>query len=80
MPGEVAIPADIAAPCTPEIPPWAREGNALRLDLCVPDVESEKRRLAALGVTLLTRPWNACDLLTRKETSMGSATAGGALS
>ena len=58
-----AIPADIAASCTPEIPPRPREGNPLRLDLTVPDVDSEKRRLAALGVTLLTRPWGACDLV-----------------
>ena len=58
-----AMPADIAAACTPEVPPRARESNPLRLDLSVADVEHEKRRLAALGVTLLTRPWGACDLV-----------------
>jgi catechol 2,3-dioxygenase-like lactoylglutathione lyase family enzyme len=75
-----AIPADIAAACTPEIPPRAREGNPLRLDLSVPDVETEKRRLAALGVTLLARPWGACDLVDPEGNVFGLRDGRGALS
>ena len=44
-----AIPADIAASCTPEIPPRAREGNPLRLDLSVPDVEQREAASGGVG-------------------------------
>ena len=75
-----AMPADIAASCAPEIPPRAREGNPLRIDLSVPDVEREKRRLSALGVTLLTRPWGACDLVDPEGNVFGLRDGRGALS
>ena len=75
-----AMPADIAASCPPETPPRPRETNPLRLDLSVPDVEHEKRRLSALGVTLLTRPWGACDLVDPEGNVFGLRDDRGALS
>ena len=75
-----AIPADIAASCAPEIPARPRESNPLRLDLRVADVEHEKRRLAALGVTLLTRPWGTCDLVDPEGNVFGLRDGRAALS
>lgn len=33
----------------------------MKLLFVVPDVERERARLETLGVTLLIRPWGACD-------------------
>lgn len=56
-----AIPSQLAAECETPSPPRPRENNPIRLDFVVPDVERERPRLEALGVTLLVRPWGACD-------------------
>ena len=66
-----AIPESIKAAGTPERPPEPREGNPLRLDFMVPDVELEKRRLEALGVTLLIRPWGACHIVDPEGNVLG---------
>jgi catechol 2,3-dioxygenase-like lactoylglutathione lyase family enzyme len=54
-----AIPPSIA--CDPAVPQRPRENNPLRIDFAVADVERERTRLEALGVTVLVRPWGAYD-------------------
>jgi catechol 2,3-dioxygenase-like lactoylglutathione lyase family enzyme len=54
-----AIPADMR--CDPQLPVAARERTPIKLSFEVPDLESERRRLETLGVTVLRRPWGAYD-------------------
>jgi catechol 2,3-dioxygenase-like lactoylglutathione lyase family enzyme len=41
--------------------PRPREMNPVKLIFEVEDLESERRRLEHLGVTIIERPWGACD-------------------
>jgi catechol 2,3-dioxygenase-like lactoylglutathione lyase family enzyme len=52
-----AIPADMRGELPAHIPP--REKTPIKLSFEVRDVDSERRRLEALGVTVLRRPWGA---------------------
>jgi catechol 2,3-dioxygenase-like lactoylglutathione lyase family enzyme len=56
-----AIPPHIAGEIAISSPPRPREQNPVKLLFEVPDVERERARLEALGVTILIRPWGACD-------------------
>lgn len=58
-----AIPAEIASGIEIASPPKARESSPTKLVFVVEDVESESRRLKALGVPILLRPWGNCDAL-----------------
>ena len=55
-----AIPREQLCDVDASAAPKPREGNPLRLDFLVPDVESEVVRLEALGVSVLRKPWGAC--------------------
>ena len=57
-----AIPPHLAGSAT-AVPPAPREANPWRIDFMVADVAAERRRLEALGVRLLVRPWGACDVV-----------------
>jgi catechol 2,3-dioxygenase-like lactoylglutathione lyase family enzyme len=63
-----AIPAEYRCE-NPEFEP--REASSLRLDFAVPDVDSERRRLEALGVRTLIRPWGACDAVDPEGNVVG---------
>jgi catechol 2,3-dioxygenase-like lactoylglutathione lyase family enzyme len=54
-PGHIANGIDIASP------PRPRENNPVKLSFEADDVASERRRLEALGVTFVERPWGGCD-------------------
>lgn len=56
-----AIPAEIAESIQIASPPLARETNPVKLSFEVDDVAAERMRLESLGVTILERPWGACD-------------------
>ena len=56
-----AIPAEIAAGIRITMPPRAREQNPVKLSFEVENVASERKRLEALGVTLIERAWGAID-------------------
>jgi catechol 2,3-dioxygenase-like lactoylglutathione lyase family enzyme len=56
-----AIPAHIADQIEISSPPQPREKNPIKLSFEVDDVAAERKRLAALGVTIVQRPWGACD-------------------
>ena len=60
-----AIPAQIAKAIEITSPPAPRETDPVKLIFEVKDVESERMRLEALGITTLRRPWQelgeACD-------------------
>jgi len=56
-----AIPAPIAAQIEISSPPQPRENNPIKLSFAVEDVSAECRRLAALGVSIIKRPWGAYD-------------------
>ena len=58
-----AIPPHIAADIKILTPPEAREETPFKLIFAVDDTPSEQRRLEALGVTILPRPWNGFDAL-----------------
>ena len=67
-----AIPAAAAGDCDPPAsPPKPREANPIRLDFAVPDVDSERTRLEALGVPILIRPWGACDIVDPEGNVLG---------
>ncbi len=65
------IPAGLASERETSSPAQPREGNPIRLDFVVPDVERERVRLAALGITLLLRPWGACDAVDPEGNVIG---------
>ena len=54
-----AIPAEMRCELPSPVP--ARERTPIKLSFEVAGVDSERRRLAALGVNLLERPWGAWD-------------------
>lgn len=56
-----AIPPELAGQIEISSPPRAREKNPVKLIFAVSDVERERARIEALGVTTLIRPWGACD-------------------
>jgi catechol 2,3-dioxygenase-like lactoylglutathione lyase family enzyme len=58
-----AVPSDIAAQIEISSPPKPRERSAIKLTFEVDDVASECRRLEALGVTILRRPWSGCEVV-----------------
>lgn len=54
-----AIP--IGQRCELSSPPRPRENNPVKLSFEVENLASERKRLESLGVTVLQRPWGACD-------------------
>jgi predicted enzyme related to lactoylglutathione lyase len=60
-----AIPDEYACDIKIASPPEARERNPVKVVFAVEDVSSERSRLAAIGVTMLQRPWQnpteSCD-------------------
>ena len=56
-----AIPSQIAEQIEIASPPRPRETNPVKLSFEVADVASERRRLEALGVSIVQRPWGAYD-------------------
>lgn len=56
-----AIPAAVADQIRISTPPRPRETNPVKLSFEVDDVASECQRLESLGVTIVQRPWGACD-------------------
>jgi len=56
-----AIPGPIAEKVEIASPPVPRENNPLKLTFEVEDVARERKRLEDLGVTIVERPWGACD-------------------
>jgi catechol 2,3-dioxygenase-like lactoylglutathione lyase family enzyme len=56
-----AIPPEIAQRIEIATPPQPREKNPVKLSFEVEDAASERRRLEALGVPLVERPWGAYD-------------------
>lgn len=56
-----AIPPQIADEIEISSPPRPRERNPVKLSFEVDDVASERKRLEALGVTIVLRPWGTCD-------------------
>jgi catechol 2,3-dioxygenase-like lactoylglutathione lyase family enzyme len=56
-----AIPGPIAGNVEIASPPVPRENNPLKLIFEVEDVARERKRLEDLGVTIVERPWGACD-------------------
>jgi predicted enzyme related to lactoylglutathione lyase len=62
-----AIPEEIARNVQISSPPRPRETSAVKLIFAVDDVVAERKRLEALGVTLLPKPWQqpaeSCDAM-----------------
>ena len=58
-------------------PARPREHHPIRLDFGVPDVDRERARLAALGVSLLDRPWGAVDAIDPEGNVLGLRVASG---
>jgi len=56
-----AIPPQIADQIEILSPPMPREKNPVKLSFEVDDIASERQRLEALGVSIVQRPWGACD-------------------
>jgi catechol 2,3-dioxygenase-like lactoylglutathione lyase family enzyme len=56
-----SIPPEIADNVRISSPPQPREKNPVKLSFEVDDIASERRRLESLGVTIVERPWGACD-------------------
>jgi catechol 2,3-dioxygenase-like lactoylglutathione lyase family enzyme len=57
-----AIPTPIADAISIADPPRPREDTPIKLVFLVGDVDAERSRLVAQGVTMFpTRPWGACD-------------------
>jgi catechol 2,3-dioxygenase-like lactoylglutathione lyase family enzyme len=56
-----AIPAEIAAQIEISSPPRPREKNSMKLIFEVDDLESERKKLEALGTAMIQRPWGAWD-------------------
>jgi predicted enzyme related to lactoylglutathione lyase len=58
-----AIPRDLLKTLDPPPSVAPRERNPLKLVFAVPDVEHERKRLEALGVMVLVRPWGGCEVV-----------------
>jgi catechol 2,3-dioxygenase-like lactoylglutathione lyase family enzyme len=56
-----AIPPHLADRIEISSPPQVREKNPTKIVFAVEDVQSERARLEALGVTMVLRPWGTCD-------------------
>jgi predicted enzyme related to lactoylglutathione lyase len=69
------IPA--AARCDASAAPQPREKVPVKLSFEVDDVASERNRLEALGVTIIERPWGACDGVDPEGNIFGIYSASG---
>jgi catechol 2,3-dioxygenase-like lactoylglutathione lyase family enzyme len=56
-----AIPPQIADQIEISSPPRPRERNPVKLIFEVDDLASERKRLEAMGVTIIQRPWGTFD-------------------
>ena len=56
-----AIPAPVAAGIQIESPPKPREQTAAKLTFEVPDVDATLKRIEAIGLPLLRRPWGGIE-------------------
>ena len=56
-----AVPTGIASQIEVSSPPQPREKSPVKLIFEVDDLAVETRRLTALGLTILQRPWGTCD-------------------
>jgi catechol 2,3-dioxygenase-like lactoylglutathione lyase family enzyme len=56
-----AIPREIAAGIEISSPPKLREKSPVKLFFEVDDVISERRKLEAMGIQIIERPWGGCD-------------------
>lgn len=56
-----AIPPEIASQFEITSPPQLREEYPVKLIFAAQDIDAEQARLEALGVTMMRRPWDACD-------------------
>jgi predicted enzyme related to lactoylglutathione lyase len=66
-----AIPSEIAEGIVIASPPKPRETGAVKLSLAVDDVDSEVRRLRALGVQIIERPWGSYDVVDPEGNVVG---------
>lgn len=71
-----AIPAGTADKIEIATPPQPREQNPIKLAFEVDDVARERKRLASHGVTMLERPWGACDGVDPEGNIFGLYTPG----
>jgi catechol 2,3-dioxygenase-like lactoylglutathione lyase family enzyme len=58
-----AIPPAIAAEIEITSPPQTREDTPIKLIFEVEEFEAEIKRLESLGITLMKRPYGACDVV-----------------
>jgi predicted enzyme related to lactoylglutathione lyase len=58
-----AIPPHIAASIEITLPPRTREENPIKLIFEVDDLDAKMKRLQSEGVTIVQRPWGACDVV-----------------
>jgi catechol 2,3-dioxygenase-like lactoylglutathione lyase family enzyme len=58
-----AVPAHLAEQIEISSPPRPREDHPVKLIFHVDNLDAERARLAALGVTLMPRPWGVCDAI-----------------
>lgn len=58
-----AIPPEIARNIDISSPPKPREKDPVKLFFEVENVETQRARLAALGVTIVQRPWGSWDAI-----------------
>ncbi len=58
-----AIPPHVAANIEITLPPRTREENPIKLIFEVDDLDAEMKRLHSEGVTIVKRPWGACDFV-----------------
>lgn len=56
-----AIPPELASEIEISSPPRVRGQNPVKLVFEVDDVEQERARLEALGITMVQRPWGSWD-------------------
>jgi len=57
------IPRDMLNNLQPPPSVTPRERTPIKLVFAVPDVETTRTRLEALGVTVLARPWGGCEVV-----------------
>ena len=72
-----AIPGHIARQIQIATPPQPREQTALKLSFEVDDIVAERERLKSLGVTILERPWGACEVVDPEGNIFGIYAASG---
>jgi catechol 2,3-dioxygenase-like lactoylglutathione lyase family enzyme len=69
IPDAIAREIEIAAPAAP------RESQSCKLIFAVSDLDSERARLSAAGVTILQRPWGGWDALDPEGNVLGVCAA-----